>query len=162
MTKETRGGWQCQTQNGSRGQALPAQLFHHSLSAQPTCKSSSGSTTIQSILSTDEAWRGQRTPAASIFPTWVGVWGLSISEPEHLLKIKWWKCYWVHKGLFFKKKIKRVKNLYLSCSEVFLLKICFQWCDNKWLCCSLKSGQPLCKGGKNCFIKMHEERNDGL
>lgn len=66
------------------------------------------------------------------------------------------------KASSFKKKIKRVKNLYLSCSEVFLLKICFQWCDNKWLCCSSKSGQPLCKGGKNCFIKMHEERNDGL
>lgn len=42
------------------------------------------------------------------------------------------------------------------------LKICFQWCDNKWLCCSMKSGQQLCKGGKNCFIKMHGGRRNGL
>lgn len=66
------------------------------------------------------------------------------------------------KASSLKKKIKRVKTLYVPCSEVSLLKICFQRCDNKRLGCSLKSGQPLCKGGKNCFIKMHEERNDGL
>lgn len=46
-----------------------------------------------------------------------------------------------------------MKNLYLPCSEVSLLKICFQHCDNKWLGCSLKSGQPLCKGGKTASLK---------
>ena len=55
--------------------------------------------------------------------------GMSISNPEHLLKVKWWTCCWVHKAFFYLKKKKWGGRGQKSVSIPFWgipLKICFQ------------------------------------
>ena len=57
--------------------------------------------------------------------------GMSISNPEHLLKVKWWKCCWVHKAFFYLKKKKKESKIrihpILRYSFKDLLSVMQQW-----------------------------------
>ena len=57
--------------------------------------------------------------------------GMPISNPEHLLKVKWWKRCWVHKAFFYLKKKKKESKIcihpILRYSFKDLLSVMQQW-----------------------------------